>query len=114
MATPLRGVKYVDYHPAWVYFANRFGMKLIGSIELKPGIEPTPSHLVELVQQIKQEKPQVLIYGSQNPRLARSKFPPRLVSRSCAFTAIAGGRPETDTYIKWIDYTVRTLVQAVS
>jgi hypothetical protein len=25
----------------------------------------------------------------------------------------AGGRPETDIYIKWIDYTVRTLVQAV-
>jgi zinc/manganese transport system substrate-binding protein len=113
MATPLRGVKYVDYHPAWVYFANRFGMKLIGSIELKPGIEPTPSHLVELVQQIKQEKPQVLIYGSQNPRL------PQQISAETGIKVLrlysnAGGRPETDTYIKWIDYTVRTLVQAVS
>jgi zinc/manganese transport system substrate-binding protein len=113
MASPLRGVKYVDYHPAWVYFANRFGMKLIGSIELKPGIEPTPNHLVELVQQIKQEKPQVLIYGSQNPRL------PQQISAETGIKVLrlysnAGGRPETDTYIKWIDYTVRTLVQAVS
>ena len=113
MATPLRGVKYVDYHPAWVYFANRFGMKLIGSIELKPGIEPTPNHLVELVQQIKQEKPQLLIYGSQSPRL------PEQISAETGIKALrlysnAGGRPETDTYIKWIDYTVRTLVQAVS
>ena len=57
MAAPLRGVKYVDYHPEWIYFADRFGMKRIGSIELKPGIEPTPNHIVELVQQIKQEKP---------------------------------------------------------
>jgi hypothetical protein len=24
-----------------------------------------------------------------------------------------GARPETDAYIKWIDYTVRTLVRAV-
>jgi zinc/manganese transport system substrate-binding protein len=113
MAAPLRGVKYVDYHPAWVYFANRFGMKLVGSIELKPGIEPTPNHLVELVQQIKQEKPQVLIYGSQNPRL------PQQISAETGIKVLrlysnAGGRPETDTYIKWIDYTVRTLVQAVS
>ena len=113
MATPLRGVKYVDYHPAWVYFANRFGMKLIGSIELKPGIEPTPNHLVELVQQIKQEKPQLLIYGSQSPRL------PEQISAETGIKVLrlysnAGGRPETDTYIKWIDYTVRTLVQAVS
>jgi zinc/manganese transport system substrate-binding protein len=113
MAAPLRGVKYVDYHPAWVYFANRFGMKLVGSIELKPGIEPTPNHLVELVQQIKQEKPQVLIYGSQNPRL------PQQISAETGIKVLrlysnAGGRPETDTYIKWIDYTVRSLVQAVS
>jgi zinc/manganese transport system substrate-binding protein len=112
MAAPLRGVKYVDYHPAWIYFANRFGMKLVGSIELKPGIEPTPNHLVELVEQIKQEKPQVLIYGSQNPRL------PQQISAETGIKVLrlysnAGGRPETDTYIKWIDYTVRTLVQAV-
>ncbi len=50
MAVPLRGVKYVEYHPEWIYFADRFGMKRIGSIELKPGIEPTPNHIVQLVQ----------------------------------------------------------------
>ena len=55
------GVKYVEYHPEWVYFANRFGMERVGSVELKPGIEPTPAHLVELVQFIKQQKPQFLL-----------------------------------------------------
>jgi zinc/manganese transport system substrate-binding protein len=113
MAAPLRGVKYVDYHPAWVYFAARFGMKPVGSIELKPGIEPTPNHLVELVQQIKQEKPQLLLYGAQNPRL-----PERIAAETgikvLRLYTNGGGRSETDTYIKWIDYTVRTLVQSVS
>ena len=113
MATPLRGVQYVDYHPSWVYFANRFGMKRVGSIELKPGIEPTPNHLVELVQQIKREKPRFLLYGAQNPRL------PEQIAAETGIKVLrlysnAGGRPETDTYIKWIDYTVRTLVQSVS
>ena len=113
MAVPLKGVKYVEYHPQWTYFANRFGMKRVGSIELKPGIEPTPNHLVELVQQIKQEKPQLLIYGAQNPRL------PEQISAQTGIKILrlysnGGGRPETDTYIKWIDYTVRTLVQSVS
>jgi ABC-type Zn uptake system ZnuABC Zn-binding protein ZnuA len=46
-------------------------MKRIGSVELKPGIEPTPNHIVELTQQIKQEKAQLLIYGAQNPRIPR-------------------------------------------
>jgi zinc/manganese transport system substrate-binding protein len=109
----LRGVKYVEYHPQWIYFAHRFGMQRIGSIELKPGIEPTPNHIVQLVQQIKQEKPQLLLYGAQNPRL------PQQISSETGIKVLrlysnAGGRPETDTYIKWIDYTVRSLVQAVS
>jgi zinc/manganese transport system substrate-binding protein len=113
MATPLRGVKYVDYHPSWVYFANRFGMQQVGSIELKPGIEPTPNHLAELVERIKIEKARLLLYGAQNPRL-----PERISAETGVKTlrlySNAGGRPETDTYIKWIDYTVRTLVQSVS
>jgi zinc/manganese transport system substrate-binding protein len=113
LAAPLRGIKYVEYHPQWVYFADRFGMKRIGSIELKPGIEPTPNHLVELVQMIKQQKPQLLLYGAQNPRI------PQQISAETGIKVLrlysnAGGQPDTDSYIKWIDYTVRTLVQAAS
>ncbi|MGE5216915.1 MAG: metal ABC transporter substrate-binding protein [Chloroflexota bacterium] len=113
IAAPLRGVKYVEYHPEWVYFANRFGMKRIGSVELKPGIEPTPNHLVQLAQQIKQEKAQVLLYGSQNPRIPQQLQGETGIKVLRLYTS-AGGRPETDSYIKWIDFTVRSLVQAVS
>jgi zinc/manganese transport system substrate-binding protein len=113
MATALRGVKYVDYHPSWVYFAHRFDMKRVGSIELKPGIEPTPNHLVELVQQIKEQKPRLLIYGAQNPRIPEQIAAETGIKVLRLYTN-AGGRPETDTYIKWIDYTMRTLVQSVS
>jgi zinc/manganese transport system substrate-binding protein len=113
MAAPLRGVKYVEYHPEWVYLAERFGMKRIGSVELKPGIEPTPNHIVELSQQIKQEKAQLLLYGAQNPRL------PKQLANETGIKALrlysgGGGLPETDTYIKWIDYTVKTLIQSAS
>jgi zinc/manganese transport system substrate-binding protein len=113
VGAPLRGVKYVEYHPQWVYFAHRFGMQRTGSIELKPGIEPTPNHIVELVQTIKQEKPRLLLYGAQNPRL------PQQIANETGIRVLrlysnAGGRSETDSYIKWIDYTLRTLVQAVN
>jgi zinc/manganese transport system substrate-binding protein len=113
LAAPLRGIKYVEYHPEWVYLADRFGMKRIGSVELKPGIEPTPNHIVELTQQIKQEKAQLLLYGAQNPRL------PKQIANETGIKALrlysgGGGLPETDSYIKWIDYTVKTLIQAAS
>lgn len=58
MAAPLKGVKFVSYHRDWSYFADRFGLQQIGMIELKPGIEPTPNHLVALAQRMQQEKVQ--------------------------------------------------------
>jgi zinc/manganese transport system substrate-binding protein len=113
MTAPLKGVKFVEYHQEWIYFANRYGLKRIGAVELKPGIEPTPNHIVNLVQQIKQEKAQLLMYGAQNPR-----FPQQIAAETgikvLHLYSSSGGRPETDTYIKWIDYTVRSLVQAAS
>ncbi len=44
-ATPLRGLKLVSYHPDMLYFAERFGMEAVGTIEIRAGIDPTPGHL---------------------------------------------------------------------
>ena len=113
MAAPLRGVKFVEYHQEWVYLADRFGMKRIGSVELRPGIEPTPNHIVNLVEMIKQEKPQLLIYGAQNPRI------PKQLANETGIKVLrldsgGGNQPETNSYIKWVDYTLRTLVGSIS
>jgi zinc/manganese transport system substrate-binding protein len=113
MAASLKGLKFVEYHQEWVYFAARYGLTRVGTVEIKPGIEPTPNHLVSLVQQIKQEKVPVLLYGAQNPRIPQ-QIAGQTGIKVLRLYSSSGGRPETDTYIKWIDYTVRTLVQAVS
>jgi zinc/manganese transport system substrate-binding protein len=111
MAAPLKGIKIVAYHQDWSYFANRFGMQIIGSIETKPGIEPTPNHLIALTQRMQQEKAQVIIYGPQSDR-----FPRQLAGQTGANVArlqsTAGALPETDTYIKFIDYNLRSLLAA--
>lgn len=112
MAAPLKGVKFVSYHRDWSYFADRFGLQQIGMIELKPGIEPTPNHLVALAQRMQQEKVQLIIYGPQSDR-----YPRQLAGQTGAAVVrlqqIAGGSAETDTYIKFIDYNVRSLLAAV-
>lgn len=112
LAAPLKGVKIVTYHQDWSYFANRFGLQSVGMIELKPGIEPTPNHLVALVQKMQQEKAQVVIYGPQSDR-----YPRQLASQTGAsvvrLQSTAGALPETDTYIKFVDYNLRSLLAAV-
>ena len=112
MAAPLKGVKIVPYHLEGSYFAKRYGLEQVGTVEVKPGIEPTPNYLVGLVQKMKQEKAQLIIYGPQSDR-----FPRQLASETSAkalkLPDMVGGEPGADTYIKMIDYNIRTMVGAV-
>jgi zinc/manganese transport system substrate-binding protein len=111
MAAPLKGVKIVTYHVEWSYFANRYGLQQVGTIELKPGIEPTLNHLIALAQKMRQEKAQLIIFAPQSDR-----FPRQLAAQTGAtvvrLQSIGGGSPETDTYLKFIDCNVRSWVAA--
>src|SRR5437867_10648863 len=44
---PYKGTSVVTYHKNFVYFADRFGLKLFGTVEPKPGIPPSPHYLSE-------------------------------------------------------------------
>jgi len=74
-AAPLRGVPIVVHHKAFTYFINWTGMREVASLEPKPGIPPTPSHLAELIDQMKSQPAKVIIYSSYNSPRARSSFP---------------------------------------
>jgi zinc/manganese transport system substrate-binding protein len=80
-AAPLRGVPVVVHHKAFSYFINWTGMREVASLEPKPGIPPTPSHLAELLDQMKSQPAKVIVYSSYNsPQAAqflseRSKIP---------------------------------------
>jgi zinc/manganese transport system substrate-binding protein len=112
MATSLKGLKFVEYHLEWSYFANRFGLQRVGTIELKPGIEPTPSHLVNLVERVQQEKVPFIIFTTQSDRLPR-QVASQTGAKALRLPTMTRGNSEADTYIKMIDYNVRTLVSAV-
>jgi zinc/manganese transport system substrate-binding protein len=58
---PLRGAKFVFYHRSYSYFAQRFGLVVADYVELKPGIQPGPSHLADVVATIAREKVQVVV-----------------------------------------------------
>ena len=52
----------MTYHPNFIYFADRFGLKLFGTVEPKPGIPPTPRHLAELAEAMKKAGVKVVVY----------------------------------------------------
>jgi ABC-type Zn uptake system ZnuABC Zn-binding protein ZnuA len=111
-AAPLKGVKFVSYHEHWPYFAERFGMDYIGTIELKPGIDPTPRHIEELVNEMKAEHVPIVVREPQFPEKV-----PALIAKDTGATLVKlpimpGGVPDTPTYIAEMDYIIHTLVKA--
>jgi len=110
---PLKGVKFVSYHEHWPYFAKRFGLDYFGTIELKPGIDPTARHIEELIASMKAEHVPLVVREPQFPE----KVPKRIAEQTGAalvtLPIMPGGVPHTETYIKMMDYIVHTMVSAL-
>ena len=110
---PFKGTKFVSYHEHWPYFADRFGLVYAGTIELKPGVDPTPRHIEELVSRMKAEHIPLVVREPQFPEKV-----PALIARQSGATLVKlpimpGGVPDSDTYIAEMDYIVHTVAVAL-
>jgi len=80
---PLEGLPVVTYHESWEYLARRFGLEVVGSLEPKPGIPPSPSHLAQLMDRMKARKVELIFkepyYEDDNPALVARETGARVV-----------------------------------
>jgi len=113
-AAPLKGKKFVTYHPDMIYFAERFGMVQFGTIEIRPGIDPTPSHVADLIERMRQAKVDLVIRELHYPAGLAESVAKSTGAKLVELPAMVGGVPEAKDYITFIDYNVRTLVKAVT
>jgi len=112
-AKTLKGVKFVSYHEHWPYFAERFGMDYFGTIELKPGIDPTARHIEELISSMKAEHVPIVVREPQFPEKTPKRIAEQTGATMVTLPIMPGGAPNTETYIKMMDYIVHTMVIAV-
>lgn len=112
-AAPLHGKKLVSYHPDLLYFAERFGMTPVGTIEIRAGVDPTPGHIEQLEEQMRNENVDLVIREMQYPANLAETVAKATGARLVELPVMAGGLPDTKTYIDFVDHNVRTLVQAV-
>lgn len=113
IAGPLKGIKFVGYHQDLGYFAQRYGMELFGTMELRPGIAPTPSHIVQLVRRMKKEKVPLVTYGTY-PRRVPARVASETGARLVQVPLYVGGKTGIDSYLKLIDYLVTNLAKAAT
>jgi len=110
---PLKGVAFVSYHGHWFYFAERFGLVYYGTIELKPGIDPTTRHIESLISSMKADHVPVVVREPQFPEKVPALIAEQTGAKLLKLPIMPGGVPRTDTYIEMMDYIVQSFVNAV-
>src|SRR5205823_6549469 len=112
-AAPLKGKKLVSYHPDLIYFTERFGMENFGTIEIRAGIPPTPSHIEELEESMRKNKVDIVVRELHYPAGLAESVAQATGAKLVELPAFVGGVPEAKDYISFVDYNLHTMLKAV-
>jgi ABC-type Zn uptake system ZnuABC Zn-binding protein ZnuA len=104
-----KGIKFISYHPHWVYFAERFGLKDVGTIEPKPGVEPGPRHLEDLINRMKSDGVKLILKESFYSDRLPQEIAKRTGARIASVPIMVGGTPQAEDYIMMMDQIVNSV-----
>ena len=110
---PFRGTKVVTYHKSFEYFAERFGLSIIGQLEPKPGIEPSPTHINSLIPRAKEQGAKLLLIEPNRPRRTPEYFAAQTGAKLLVIPVLVGGAPHAKDYFSLFDHDVGEVVQAL-
>ncbi len=110
---PYKGTKVIVDHNMWPYFLTRFGLVQAGSVEERPGIPATPTHVTKLIAYMKEDRIKVILAVPW----ADHKLAERIAEEAGAKVVMVangvGALKGTDTYLDTIDYNVKAVAQAL-
>jgi ABC-type Zn uptake system ZnuABC Zn-binding protein ZnuA len=110
----LKGMPMVAYHNSWPYFARRFRLDIIGFIETKPGVPPSPSHLAEIVRDMRARSARVVVREPHEPERDVAFVASRAGAQVVTLGASVGALPGADDYISLFDVNIAALTAAAA
>jgi len=110
---PYRGTKVITYHKSLDYFLERFGLDLAGTIEPKPGIEPSPSYINSLIPRLKAEGVKLVIIEPFRPRKTPEYVAQSIGAKLLLLPGSVGGNEKVGDYLGLFDYDIGQVVAAL-
>jgi ABC-type Zn uptake system ZnuABC Zn-binding protein ZnuA len=110
---PYKGLKIITYHRSWPNFAERFGLDVIGYVEPKPGIPPSPGHTLELIQEMKRQNVKILLVEPYFDLKTPLSIGRETGAKVLVMSPSVGGEKEIVDYIGLFDYDIKLLVAAI-
>ncbi len=107
---PYSGTNVIAYHRSWPNFSKRFGINVVGYVELRPGIAPSPAHIATLIKRMNSEDIRVLIrepcYETKIPKFISSKTGASVLTLPVSVEGVS----EVKNYFGLFDYIIDNLV----
>jgi zinc/manganese transport system substrate-binding protein len=113
LMAPYKGTKVVTYHRSFPNFVERFGLVVVGYVEPRPGIPPTPQHTLDLINDMKAQNVKLVLiepyFDSKTPNSIGRATGAQVV----VLPPSVGGVKEVTDYFALFDYDINLLVDAI-
>jgi zinc/manganese transport system substrate-binding protein len=107
---PFRGAKIIAYHNEWCYFENRFGLQIVDFMEPKPGIPPSPSQLVKVINEVKSNHIKVIISSPYFTTSSSDLVTKQTGAKALTLATSVGAFDKINNYFDLFDYDINQLV----
>jgi zinc/manganese transport system substrate-binding protein len=110
---PYKGLKVVSYHRSWTNFADAFGLDVIGYVEPKPGIPPTPQHTLDVINAMKGQNVKIIMVEPYFDLKTPNSIASNTGGKVLVMPPSVGGVPQAADYFKLFDYDLGLLLGAI-
>jgi zinc/manganese transport system substrate-binding protein len=109
---PYRGQPIVTFHRSWPYFLARFGFREGGTVEPKPGVEPSPGHVADVIRKMKADGARIVLCENFRSHRYPSVIEQQTGAKAVYVPAAVAAEPGADSFIKQFDLIVDKLAAA--
>jgi zinc/manganese transport system substrate-binding protein len=113
MMAPYKGTKMVTYHRSFPNFAERFGLDIMGYVEPRPGIPPTPQHTLDLINEMKRQNVKLVLVEPYFDMKTPISIGRETGAQVLVMPPSVGGVKEVADYFKLFDYDINLLIDAI-
>ena len=111
---PFAGTEVVTYHNSWPNFLKHFKLRAAGYVEPKPGVPPSPSHTVELIDMMRAKHVPVILMEPYFDRKTAAQIAEKTGAKLLVFIPSVGGVPDAKDYFALFDYDVKLIADALA
>lgn len=112
-AEKLRGKRIIVHHQSWIYMNEWLGLIEVAALEPKPGIPPTTEHLSDLLQKMKQQPADAIIYAAYQPSRSAHWLSEKTGIKAVELPFTVGGIEGVDSLFGLFDETIKRLNEAM-